>query len=142
MRKGKEPYARAENRMAKKMRILWMDEQLMRCMRERIQWRDGCQQLPHSSSGIEETGKHRIWSGLRRYLPMLIERIERNKNKTTERRETTLSCTVIVSHLSRLSALFVWSGVMARALDGDPNEVRQDSSAKIWEVTASNQDPL
>ena len=47
MRKGKEPYARAENRMAKKMIILWMDEQLMRCMRERIQWRDGCQQLPH-----------------------------------------------------------------------------------------------
>ena len=73
---------------------------------------------------------------------MRIERIERNKNKTTERRETTLSCTVIVSHLSRLSAWFVWSGVMARALDGDPNEVRQDSSAKIWKVTASNQDPL
>lgn len=143
MRKGKEPYARAENRMAKKMRILWMDEQLMRCMRERIQWRDGCQQLPHPSSGIEETGKHRIWSGLRRYCQCKSRELsERNENKTTERRDTTLSCTVIVSHLSRLSALFVLSGVMARALDGDPNEVRQDSSAKIWEVTASNQDPL
>jgi hypothetical protein len=106
-------------RWQKKMRILWMDEQLMRCMRERIQWRDGCQQLPHPSSDIEETGKHRIWSGLRRYCQ--CESREMSETRTRPLREERPLCLVlyaIVSHLSRLSALFVWSGVMTRELDG------------------------
>ena len=94
MRKGKEPYARAENRMAKKMIILWMDEQLMRCMRKdpMERWMSAATS-PHPSSGIEETGKHRIWSGLCRYCQ--CESRELSETRTRPLKEERPLCLVL-----------------------------------------------